>query len=506
MSKSFRESFTPSTSDKSLVAQALRRVNKFCSPAYVRLVTLSWYWTKETPYGATDGRILLLNPDGIEKIRKTSDPVGYLAFLLVHESLHAMLNHGIRLASFKDRKTANIAADYVINAIIIKMNKDAISAGRAVRDPFPMIDGGLFDEDISQDKSVELLYREMMANPDTQPPARTNPTGSGDPDDDDDGDQSGGDMDKADDGGGDSKPKDGDDMGDDPDDWETDDMAPSDGDGDGDGDVGTGGSGYGRHRSDDPNDKNDADILGDFTGTGDDDGVFEPELGPDETMDDVANEIDAGVERIQIEEEINERAGASEGGDLGIDGIMQQRKRVKLGDWHESVRDWFNSRMDAGWTKPFNAPVYGSTRLVMAGRESKGMGPIAIAIDVSYSVPTGKVAEMLGEIQHALDTLKPECIHLIEIPSYVRHTWELYQGDTVPEELTYGGGTAFRPAFAWVEENVPDCEGMIYMTDGDSGDLRQLVEPEFPVLWLDWSCRPEKYPWGEVAVMADLDS
>ena len=72
-----------------LLARALRVVRDNCSFAYGKLVALKWIATNSTPYGATNGRNLLLNPDGLVKLAKTSNPVGYTAFLLVMK--HTML-------------------------------------------------------------------------------------------------------------------------------------------------------------------------------------------------------------------------------------------------------------------------------------------------------------------------------------------------------------------------------------------------------------------------------
>ena len=68
--------FQPSTTDKSLEAQALRRIFKLVPSAYTRLVTLTWLWTRITPYGATDGRILAhhLPPELASFLRTVLDP------------------------------------------------------------------------------------------------------------------------------------------------------------------------------------------------------------------------------------------------------------------------------------------------------------------------------------------------------------------------------------------------------------------------------------------------
>ena len=93
------------------LSAAMRRVSQHWPLAYGKLLALRWEATDATSSGATDGRRLLLNPDGLAKLDKTSDPVGLTAFLLVHEALHALLNHALRLRLLADAKTANIAAD-----------------------------------------------------------------------------------------------------------------------------------------------------------------------------------------------------------------------------------------------------------------------------------------------------------------------------------------------------------------------------------------------------------
>ena len=144
------------------LAKSLRRVRRFFPLAFQKLVLLSWYWATEGigSYGATDGRRLFLNPDGLKKIERTSDPVGYLAFLLVHEALHALLNHALRLAKLQNHQLANVAADYVINAIIDRINKQVLAEEGFI--PFPFISGILHDESIAYDSKNESLSAEEV--------------------------------------------------------------------------------------------------------------------------------------------------------------------------------------------------------------------------------------------------------------------------------------------------------------------------------------------------------
>ena len=80
------------------IAQAARRL-RYVPMAYQRFLMMPLFWVAEGvgAYGATDGRSIYVNPRGKQKIEHTSDPVGYFAFFLLHEVLHALLNHALRL-------------------------------------------------------------------------------------------------------------------------------------------------------------------------------------------------------------------------------------------------------------------------------------------------------------------------------------------------------------------------------------------------------------------------
>jgi predicted metal-dependent peptidase len=431
---------------------------------------MRWEETNATPYGATDGIKLVLNPAGLDRISKTSDPVGFCAFLLVHEALHAMLSHGSRLAKFIDRDAANRAADYIINAMIVHRNKQVFAKVPMI--PFPLIPNVLFDEALSGDKSVEQLYDELFKSPepDKQPQSQPQPQSQDE--------QSDGDDDQSD-GGGDQS----DDQSDD---------EQSDGSGSGDGD-----------QTDDQSDdqsgggKSDSDILGDdWVGGGTED-TFKPEADPSngKSEDDVAREIEDQNEQIILGEQLNHKAGLV--GATDTRKIEQLRSFREGMDWADYLKQWFTARCQSGWDKPFNAPIFTTTGLVSAGRQRKDINELAVVIDTSCSVPQEILREMLEAVQDALDTLRPDTIYLLSVDHKVEEVIELRHGDQVPTSIKGGGGTLFKPAFDWIEDNANHIDGLVYLTDGEAYDWSELQEPPYPVLWLDYGRYPEVYKFGE---------
>jgi hypothetical protein len=88
---------------------AMRTTSRYWFLAHSKLMSMQWEWTDAVPYGATDGAKLVLNREGIDKLASKPNGAGLIAFLLVHEALHALLNHALRLRLLADAKTANLA-------------------------------------------------------------------------------------------------------------------------------------------------------------------------------------------------------------------------------------------------------------------------------------------------------------------------------------------------------------------------------------------------------------
>jgi hypothetical protein len=119
-------------------------------------MSMPWEWSDKHPYGATDGDRLFFNRTGLNRLAARDAGPGLIAFLLVHEALHVLLRHRQRFAHLRWKRTLNEAADYVINAMIVRRNREL------EREIFPPIEGIYLDESFSGHKSVEQIYRELI--------------------------------------------------------------------------------------------------------------------------------------------------------------------------------------------------------------------------------------------------------------------------------------------------------------------------------------------------------
>ena len=135
---------------------ALRRVAYYWPEAHAKIMSMPWEWSDKHPYGATDGDRLFFNRTGLNRLAARDAGPGLIAFLLVHEALHVLLRHRQRFAHLRWKRILNEAADYVINAMIVRRNREL------KREIFPPIDGIYLDESFSGHKSVEQIYRELI--------------------------------------------------------------------------------------------------------------------------------------------------------------------------------------------------------------------------------------------------------------------------------------------------------------------------------------------------------
>lgn len=440
---------------------AMRTTSRYWFLAHSKLMSMQWEWSDAVPYGATDGATLLLNRDGLNKLASKPNGAGLIAFLLVHEALHALLGHGWRLAKMPDHNTANIAADYVINAMIANRNREI---GKEV---FPFINGVLLDEKLSGDNSVEQLYRILSKPQQNQEPTNPKPQQDNDTNDDNNNDS-----------------KDSDSEGDQEGDQDSDTSNPDSGGGsDADSDIG-----------DSEQD------LSDFVGTGAPD-TFEPQAEDGETQQEVIDRIEEANDSIFIADEIDRR----QQGDNGTTSSRLQGQRISSSlSWPDLLREWLTKRSRNGWDAPFNNPIFQTTGLIAAGRRTKATGEIVLVLDTSGSIGQRTYDRFLSEAQAVLDDLKPDKVHLLSVSHVVADAVTLEAGDTVPAKLKGGGGTRFKPAFDWVAEHAHDVDVMVYLTDGYSNDLKDITNVEFPLLWLSTGERADKFKAGEVIEITDV--
>ncbi len=169
-------------------------------------------------------------------------------------------------------------------------------------------------------------------------------------------------------------------------------------------------------------------------------------------------------------------------------------------DWRALLRRYMAdaAKSDYSWSAPNRRFIDGG--LYLPSIRSEGIGTLAVIIDTSGSLPAETLAEFWTEVREVAADIQPERVVLLQVDTAVRQTAE-HSAFDLPEEIVVRGrgGTDFRPGFAWLDERGIRPGACLYFTDMECSRYPD-TEPDFPVLWIDWSDPPSDFaraPWGE---------
>ena len=121
---------------------------------------------------------------------------------------------------------------------------------------------------------------------------------------------------------------------------------------------------------------------------------------------------------------------------------------------------------------------------------------LVVALDSSGSIQNEEMEEFLAEVNalkgqiRARVTLLACDSQLAAEAPWVFESWDEFE---LPEKITSGGGTSFKPVFEWIEQQGQFPDLLVYFTDAEGAFPNQ--EPGYPVIWLiKGKC---KTPWGQ---------
>ena len=167
--------------------------------------------------------------------------------------------------------------------------------------------------------------------------------------------------------------------------------------------------------------------------------------------------------------------------------------------WQEKLRYHVAraiSRDSYTWARPHRRRLV-NQGVVLPSYTGFSAGEVVIAVDTSGSIGERELTVFLTELQSILDISKPTAVWVLGIDAEVHDVTELTDGEDLkqnPPPLKGGGGTAFEPAFEWVESDGPmPPAALIYFTDmwGSFPD----EAPAYPVIWC--ATTDKEAPWGE---------
>lgn len=165
--------------------------------------------------------------------------------------------------------------------------------------------------------------------------------------------------------------------------------------------------------------------------------------------------------------------------------------------WQDLLRRFveLSARNDYSWVPPSRR--YLSQGYYLPSLRSEELPAIVIAVDTSGSVTDEELKQYAGEISGILETWDTT-IHVVYADSKYQGS-QVFTREDLPLKLDAkgGGGTDFRPAFKWVENEGLEPAALIYLTDMECN--RWPTDPGYPVLWAKIGRWPgRKAPFGEV--------
>lgn len=162
-------------------------------------------------------------------------------------------------------------------------------------------------------------------------------------------------------------------------------------------------------------------------------------------------------------------------------------------DWRSRLRQFAVEETKNDYSFQRLNRRYMSQGIFLPGLHSEAMGTMVIITDDSGSIGNDILKAFAGEIESIRDAVRPQRTIVMSCDARINHIDDLGEYDPLEVKCYGGGGTDFRPPFAYLEEHgiTPAC--LVYLTDlyGPTPD----EAPPYPVMWC---CTTDQVaPWGE---------
>lgn len=447
---------------------AQTRVRLFMDKRSVFFATLAKRLVPKVAWGiptaATDGKVLLYNPEFIMGLT-TAECLG----VHIHEVMHCSQRHPVRRGN-RDHKLFNVACDLAINPIIIQagfaLPDDRLTPGK---DPFPELPVGL---------SAEEYYARLQQQQKQQKP-QSGQNGQGQ--------------------GGQPGPA-----------GESGDPAPAGDQADPQADK----SGQQPGQQSDTNGTPGSQAGDDDSSGGEEangDGSTAPgNLSPEELREQcdpggcgqvldapgsaAEKEVDAAEWQVAVAQaaQLAKRMGhLPECLERFVDATLQPKVT-----WQdvlvEFVSQTMTARDDYSWSSPNRR--YISQGMYLPSLRSDAIGELVVAIDTSGSIENETLRQFAGELNGILEC-RPCKVHIVYCDAQVNATeeWTPEDGELALTKGIGGGGTSHRPVWKWIEDQRIDPAAVVCLTDGFTEFGR---EPPYPVLWALTPDGTDKPPFG----------
>lgn len=163
-------------------------------------------------------------------------------------------------------------------------------------------------------------------------------------------------------------------------------------------------------------------------------------------------------------------------------------------NWKELLAEFIQQEIsDYGFNPPDRRFSWGDIILPDFSEPEDTIKWLVFAIDTSGSIQEAQFIAFISEVVGCLNQFGGKVKGKLIYCDAAIPEGGIYELEDAAHSLPRGGGgTDFRPVFDWIEENMEDCSGLVYLTDG-YGTFPQK-EPYYPVLWT--LINEYNVPWG----------
>lgn len=169
-------------------------------------------------------------------------------------------------------------------------------------------------------------------------------------------------------------------------------------------------------------------------------------------------------------------------------------------NWRDRVRQFLGGgrQKEQTWSRPNRRLLHDGTYI--PGNGAYGPGEVVIVVDTSGSINEALLQTFIDEVDKAHADFSCDQLHVLCVDTRVQWNESFGPHDQVKVNAKGRGGTAFSPAFRWINERGIDAKAVIYFTDLECSDFGP--KPEYPVHWIVWpGGRASSPPWGDVVRM-----
>ena len=169
-------------------------------------------------------------------------------------------------------------------------------------------------------------------------------------------------------------------------------------------------------------------------------------------------------------------------------------------DWRSELYQAINHHLKTDYT--FSKP---NKKMIASGVYLPSMHSdrltVTVAIDSSGSVDEELLGLFMSELEALMISFLDTEVDLLICDAKIQGVYRYLSGEILDFSLKGGGGTDFRPAFEYIENELPDTSLLIYFTDAE-GTFPEN-EPLYETIWV--LSKNNNVPFGKKIVLNSID-